>query len=74
MDKKTKEFLERNQKIYEELAEKRAIKILGLKENEVFIGKAFESTKQAELILIKNEVSQRHKRLTMWDCLLGRFN
>lgn len=73
MNKQTNEFLNSNQKVYEELAELRTIKILGLTEKEIVIGRAFESTKALEIRNIKSEIMQRENQVITLPKLFGIF-
>ena len=56
LNKKTLEIFEADEKVYNGLAEKRTIEILGLTDKEVVYAKAFETTKAVELSNIKKEV------------------
>ncbi|WP_342538504.1 hypothetical protein MKY15_20890 [Sporosarcina sp. FSL K6-1540] len=70
MNKKTLKFFETNEKVYNELAEKRTIEILGLTDKEIVYAKAFETTKTVELSNIKNEIlKQQNEKLTLWSVL-----
>ena len=60
MSRKATKTLYDNEKVYNELAEKRTIEILGLNDKEVTIAKAYETTKAVELTNIKNQVLNRH--------------
>ena len=77
-----KEF-EKHKDVYTELAEKKAIESLGLTESQVVYAKGFETTKQYELMLLKNNLyenlygkkqHEKKKELSFLDVLFGRFN
>ena len=67
MNKKVLKSFEINEDVYNELAERRAIELLGLSDKEVIIAKAYGTTKIVELLNIKNEILKlESKKLTFW--------
>lgn len=67
LNKKVLKSFEINEDVYNELAERRAIELLGLSDKEVIIAKAYGTTKIVELLNIKNEILKlESKKLTFW--------
>ncbi|MGY3717010.1 hypothetical protein ACWE42_15970 [Sutcliffiella cohnii] len=66
-----------HEQVYNELAERRAIAILGLSKKEAEIARAYETTKVVELDRIKREALKRKKqnieKNSIWDTLLFIF-
>ena len=59
LNKKTLRSFEINEDVYNELAERRTIELLGLTDKEVTYAKAFETTKAVELMNIKKNIESR---------------
>lgn len=72
MNKRIDQILKKNEKIYEELAERRAIESLRMTKDEVDRCKEFECIKTSELISIRDQVAPREE-ITLFSAFFKNF-
>lgn len=73
--KRFKREFENNRQVYEELAEKKTIEILGLTDKEILTAKAFETTKAVELNNLKHKMYKKQNQKMTWrKVLFGSFD